>query len=203
MGLNFAPLRPRSAQPVAAAAPQPEAVAPWATRVDALVQVYQRVQAGPMQGLPLLQPGLAVEAVGFQPGADDPHVAEGVLITPWFMSLLRLPLAWQDGATQVGRKQALAFGNEVFDFIAAHDPALGLHAACALFSPMGAFASQDQARDTAQAVLAQLRQPAAAGPATATAAQPPALSGDASARAPAPVPARRAFLLARRSQAAA
>jgi len=107
-------------------------------------------------------------------------VAEGVIITPWFMSLLRLPLAIQDHRWRVGRKRTLAFGNERFDFIGAHDPDLGFHEACALFSPMAEFRTQAQARETAQAVLDQLRAPP---PAPAPLAEP--------------IPARRAFFLAR------
>lgn len=150
-------------------------------RVAALVDFYRRVETERMQGIPILNPLLRVEAAGFRlADEEEDAVAEGVLITPWFMSLVRLPLAVQDHAGRVGRKRVLAFGNERFDFIGAHDPALGFHEACALFSPMAEFRSQDQARETAQAVLDQLR-PAPVAP-------PPAAE---------PLPARRAFFLAR------
>lgn len=150
-------------------------------RVAALVDFYRRVETERMQGIPILNPLLRVEAAGFRlADEEEDAVAEGVLITPWFMSLVRLPLAVQDHAGRVGRKRVLAFGNERFDFIGAHDPVLGFHEACALFSPMAEFRSQDQARETAQAVLDQLR-PAPVAP-------PPAAE---------PLPARRAFFLAR------
>lgn len=150
-------------------------------RVAALVDFYRRVETERMQGIPILNPLLRVEAAGFRlADEEEDAVAEGVLITPWFMSLVRLPLAVQDHAGRVGRKRVLAFGNERFDFIGAHDPVLGFHEACALFSPMADFRSQDQARETAQAVLDQLR-PAPVAP-------PPAAE---------PLPARRAFFLAR------
>jgi len=149
-------------------------------RVTVLVNFYRRVESERMQGIPILNPALSVQALGFRLADEEDAVAEGVLITPWFMSLVRLPLDVQDHAGRVGRKRVLAFGNERFDFIGAHDPAVGFHEACALFSPMADFRDQDQARETAQAVLDQLRPP------------PPA---------PAPVaeamPARRAFFLAR------
>lgn len=149
-------------------------------RVAALVDFYRRVETERMQGIPILNPLLRVEAAGFRLADEEDAVAEGVLITPWFMSLVRLPLAVQDHAGRVGRKRVLAFGNERFDFIGAHDPVLGFHEACALFSPMAEFRSQDQARETAQAVLDQLR-PEPVAP-------PPAAE---------PLPARRAFFLAR------
>ena len=157
-------------------------------RVAALVSFYRRVETERMQGIPILNPALSVEAVGFRTADADETVSEGVLITPWFMSLVRLPLAVQDHGGRVGRKRVLAFGNERFDFIGAHDPALGFHESCALFSPMGGFHHQDPARETAEAVLAQLR------PAPAPAAAP-TVAG--------PVPARRAFLLGLRAGGAA
>lgn len=149
-------------------------------RVAALVDFYRRVESERMQGIPILNPALSVQALGFRLADEEDAVAEGVLITPWFMSLVRLPLDVQDHAGRVGRKRVLAFGNERFDFIGAHDPAVGFHEACALFSPMADFRDQDQARETAQAVLDQLRP---APPAPAPVAEP--------------LPARRAFFLAR------
>lgn len=138
-----------------------------------------------MQGIPLLNPVLSVEAVGFgwRPAAADlPDVAEGVLVTPWFMSLLRLPAVVSDHAGRVGQKSVHRFGAETFEFIGAHDPAVGFHEACTLFSAMAGFGSQAQARETAEAVLAQLR----------SASAMPAAARD-------PVAARRSFLLGRGS----
>ncbi len=156
-------------------------------RVQQLADFYRRVETERMQGIPILNRQLRVEAVGFRLAHDeegqDTAVAEGVLITPWFMSLVRLPLDLQDHAGRVARKAVCGFGNERFDFIGAHDPAVGFHEACALFSPMGDFRNQDQARETAQAVLAQLW----------PAPQPTAVAE--------PVPARRAFFMARRAGA--
>lgn len=158
---------------------------PLEPRVQTLVDFYRHVQRERMQGLPLLNPALSVEAVGFawatpaQDGAEPPAVTEGILITPWFMSLVRLPAAPEPHGGRVGRSRVHAFGNERFDFIGAHDPAVGFHETCALFSPMDGFTDQSLARETAQSALAQLR-PA---PAPATAAEV--------------VPPRRAFLLGR------
>ena len=149
-------------------------------RVSALVHFYRHVQTERMQGIPILNPALAVEAVGFEWGDAEQTVAEGVLITPWFMSLVRLPAALEDHGGRVARKAVRAFGSERFEFIGAHDPAIGYHETCALFSPMGGFSSQAQAVDTALASLALLRPEPAPGEEVA------------------PVPARRAFFMARR-----
>ena len=153
-------------------------------RVQALVAHFERVQAERMQGIPLLNAALCVEAVGFE-WADtegDEPVAEGVLITPWFMSLVRLPALALPHGGLVGRSFVRDFGSERFDFIGAHDPAIGYHETCALFSPMGEFATQALARETASEALA-LTRPAPPAPA---------------APVP-PVPARRAFFLGGRA----
>ena len=184
-------------------APQPTAAA-LQQRVDALTRHFARVQTERMAGIPLLNPALCVEAVGFEWAAQtedeagSPPVAEGVLVTPWFMSLVRLPLAVLPHGNRVGGRAVRGFGNERFDFIGGHDEALGFHETCALFSPMNGFSSQVLARETALASLALLR-PAVAPAALPTAAAPdtsPTQAHPAATATPAePVPARRSFLL--------
>ncbi|GAP38823.1 [NiFe]-hydrogenase assembly chaperone HybE [Piscinibacter sakaiensis] len=167
-------------------------------RVAALQRSFEHVQRTRMAGLPLLNPRLHVEPVGFEPGlppaeADPatgaalpplalPH-ALGVLITPWFMNLIWLPLPDESGpaaaatadAWAVGDCRRLTVGPECFEFIGAHADELGPYGLCSLFSPMAEFGSQAVARATAQAVLAALRAPAAAPDAAAAVgwARPP------------------------------
>lgn len=155
-------------------------------RVAALTAHFARVQTERMAGIPLLNLALNVEAVGFEwaalaEGSTEP-VAEGVLITPWFMSLVRLPLRALPHHNQVARSFVRDFGCERFDFIGAHDEAVGYHETCALFSAMSSFPNQDVARETALESLALVRP---------VAEQPPV------PRAPVaqPVPARRSFML--------
>ncbi|MBE0586466.1 MAG: [NiFe]-hydrogenase assembly chaperone HybE [Hydrogenophaga sp.] len=164
-----------------------------AARVQALVDFYRHVQHERMQDIPLLNPALHVEAVGFEwaAGAEETTepMAEGVLITPWFMSLLRLPSMNLPHGNRVGRKAVRDFGSERFEFIGAHDPALGYHEACALFSPMNGFTSQDLVRETTLASLALVR------PEPETPVEAPVAAE--------PLPARRAFFMARRPDAGA
>ena len=61
-------------------------------RVERLEAVFRDIAATRMVGVPLLHPGLQVQAVGFAPEPEGSS-ALGVLVTPWFMNLLRLPLA--------------------------------------------------------------------------------------------------------------
>ena len=144
-----------------------------AQRVDALVAHFERVRTERMMGIPMLNPVLKVEAVGFRwaemPDDSLTPVAEGVLLTPWFMNLVRLPAKNLPHANRVARKFVRDFGCERFDFIGGHDDAIGYFESCALFSPMQDFDSQARAVETAQEVLALTRPaPAVAAPAVTT-----------------------------------
>jgi len=155
-----------------------------AAREQALAAHYRQVQAERMQGLPLLNPALSVETVGFEwtPDAQTGEpVGEGVLVTPWFMSLVRLPAHAQAAEGRVGQRREHAFGCERFDFLGAWDAGIGFHESCALFSPMQGFDSQALARETALAALGLTRPAPPEQP-----AQPAQ-------------PARRAFLAGRRA----
>lgn len=152
-------------------------------RVASLAAHFERVHTQRMLGIPVLNPLLEVEAVGFRwgetPESWDDAVAEGVLITPWFMSLVRLPARVLPHGNRVGRKFVRDFGCERFDFIAGHDEAVGYHETCALFSPMQGFASQQSAVDTALEALELTR----------------AQVVEEAAPKPLAVPTRRAFFL--------
>ena len=174
-----------------------------------LVALFVGIARTRMAGMPVSNPALQVEALGFKldgtppagygerpsgrvgpclgrPGAaarvpvdqvDAPPCGLGVLITPWFMNLVRLPLQREDRPEAVGRARAHLLAGHVFEFIGSHEPAIGSFAACSLFSPMFEFADQAAARATAVAVLTMVR----ATPAT-----------------PEPtMPARRSFLFGR------
>jgi [NiFe] hydrogenase assembly HybE family chaperone len=125
----------------------------------ALEAAFRAILQRQMKDVPLLNPALAVEAVGFR--AWDGHWL-GILITPWFMNLMllpRLPAAWKRIA--VGASRHYRFPAGVFEFIGGHDATLGDYQACSLFSPMFEFANQQGARDTAVAALAAMFDPMA------------------------------------------
>ena len=136
-------------------------------RVQALVALFRHVQATRMVGVPVLNAALEVEAVGFEPALvepGEPPAAVGVLLTPWFMNLVWLPLQPDPRADRVGQGRVRAVGPTSFEFIGAHEPGLGAYEACSLASPMFEFPDQAQARATARAVLAELRPPVPPGP---------------------------------------
>lgn len=129
-------------------------------RVAALEALFRHVERTRMAGVPVLNRALQVEAVGFEPVAVEPGeapAAVGVLLTPWFMNLVWLPLQPKAAADRVGQARAREVGGTNFDFIGGYEPGLGAYEACSLASPMFEFADQAQARATAWAVLAELR----------------------------------------------
>lgn len=139
------------------------------SRVNALAFLYQKIATTRMRGIPLLNPALGVEAVGFDQvecgATDDPGridkvqaAAIGVLITPWFMNLVWLPLQQLDYTARVGCKFPRYVGSKCFEFIGAHEPEIGGYESCSLFSPVFVFEDHATAVATAWSVLNTLRQ---------------------------------------------
>jgi [NiFe] hydrogenase assembly HybE family chaperone len=159
-----------------------------------LERVFRRVLEQQMQDMPLVNPALSVEAVGFRPW--DEHWL-GVLVTPWFMNLVLMPRTaakWNPIRERESRHYVFPAG--VFEFIGSQDPVLGDYQACSLFSPMFDFADHAAARDTAAAALDALFDGAnrPAGEVTrASAARAAAPSKATTAPTPAPL-SKRAFL---------
>ena len=119
---------------------------------------FAAIAATRMHGLPVMNPQLAVEALGFAERRDARDGSPGVLgllIAPWFMNLLWLP---RDGAAPLaaGALRERRFGERSLSFVGAHDECLGAYESCSLFSPMFDFPDQASARATAEQVLALL-----------------------------------------------
>jgi [NiFe] hydrogenase assembly HybE family chaperone len=130
-----------------------------------MVQAFEHIASTRMLGVPVQNPALRVQATGFESGEDLDGkllVLTGILITPWFMNLVRLPdVPVASGLTvlAIGRKARRNVGSERFEFIGAMEDGLAAFEVCSLFSPMFEFASQDAALATANEVLALLRKP--------------------------------------------
>jgi [NiFe] hydrogenase assembly HybE family chaperone len=156
------------------------------SRVQTLEQVFAHIATTRMRGVPVQNPVLRVQAVGFAPQAD-PDGGEwllGILVTPWFMNLVYLPMDLAGAAETLpapGHKASRQIGSETFEFIGTHEDGLGAFACCSLFSPMFEFADHATAVATACEVLNLLRAPAPPPPA------PPAVEA----------PSRRGFLFGR------
>ncbi len=131
-----------------------------------------------MRGLPIHNPRLGVETLGFRRVAG---ASVGVVVTPWSMVLLRVPD--QAGATPPGETVRRAFPSGDYDFITGEMPGLGPVESCSLFSPMDMFDDQAVAsRAAAAAITALFGSDRLAAPAD-----------------PEPPPTRRALFLGRRA----
>jgi [NiFe] hydrogenase assembly HybE family chaperone len=128
-----------------------------------LEAAFRRILADTMADVPILNPALAVEAVGFARQGD--HWL-GIVITPWFMNLVLVPGAiesWQSVAP--GLRLFRKFPSGDFAFLGSNEPEVGEFQSCSLFSPMAQFADQAGAREVACAALEALQnEPAAAAP---------------------------------------
>lgn len=123
-------------------------------RISGLAVCFRRIGDEQMRELPFFNPKLEVEARDF--GAFDETHLIGVLITPWFMNLVLLPLQAEPidaGRYGESRRIALPGGERVFLY--GGDPAVGALWAHSLHSPMQQFGSQMQARTEARLRLAQ------------------------------------------------
>lgn len=114
---------------------------------------FRRIHTERMDGLPLLNPALAVEAVGFTRHGDD---WRGVLVTPWCIDLLLLPATadWPVPGPHERVFRQYASGN--FALLPNREDGLGDYLICALIHDMKQFPDQDTARMTAQACLIAL-----------------------------------------------
>jgi [NiFe] hydrogenase assembly HybE family chaperone len=130
-----------------------EAVA-MAQATERLVADFREIWHSRMRDMPMVNPALHVEAVGF--GQYDGRWL-GVLITPWFMNLVQLPGpagGWSD--LTPGVRETIPFPSGDYEFLHNVRDLVGGYKACSLFSPMTEFTSQLQAVEVARAVMAAL-----------------------------------------------
>lgn len=122
-----------------------------------LETAFARVHNERMDGIPILNPRLHVEAIGTRPWGG--HWLS-VLITPWFINLMLLPQddaeapVW--GSLTTGEKILQRFPAGRFEFIAGEESGLGRYLMCSLFSPVLEFENQEAARIAAAASLEAL-----------------------------------------------
>lgn len=124
---------------------------------ERLARTFTRIHSERMDGVPILNPRLAVEAIGTR--AWDGHWLSA-LVTPWFINLMLLPAtvemseAWSK--LTPGTSIAHRFPAGCFDFLVGEEASLGRYQMCSLFSPVLEFESQDAARIAAEAALAAI-----------------------------------------------
>lgn len=119
-----------------------------------VVETFRRIQAERMSGLPMLNPALAVAAVGF--ALQDGREWRGILLTPWGLGLMLLPASadWPPVVEHQRVFREYASGN--FAFLGNREEELGDYLICPLIHDMSQFADQTAAELTARACLIAL-----------------------------------------------
>jgi len=126
-------------------------------RIRELVERFREIGKTSMRDLPLYNPALEVEAVGFRTFEDQ---WVGVLITPWFMNLLRLPKQPVPmDMTSIGRKAKATLPSGEHELMQGGDGVIGSYESLSLHSPMSAFKTQEAARQEAHGRLQDLMHP--------------------------------------------
>jgi [NiFe] hydrogenase assembly HybE family chaperone len=118
-----------------------------------LVARYEAIYEERMRDLPIVNPRLAVEAVGFEQWEDKDL---GVLITPWFMNLVLLPDTGQLTDVPQGERVECRFPSGPCELTVYRDEELGTYLAAVLFRTVAGFPDQDVARAVAEEALAQI-----------------------------------------------
>lgn len=118
--------------------------------VQTLVARFREIEDG-IRGLPIHNPALEVEAIGFQ--SVDGGLLGG-LVSPWFINLMFLPdpaEAWD--ASRVGGKRSVVVpaGETVMDL--GGDEVLGMYLSRPVRSPVTGVRSQGSARRMAEAAV--------------------------------------------------
>ncbi len=118
-----------------------------------LEATFKRIEAERWAGMSMLNPALAVAAVGFERKANE---WRGVLVTPWGINLLLLPAA-VDWAPPVSHERAFRqYAAGSFAFLGNHEDGLGDYLACPLIHSVSHFVDQETAVMTARACLIAL-----------------------------------------------
>jgi len=121
-----------------------------------LAAIYAGIAERSMRDLPVYNPKLRVEAVGFH---DDGGRVIGIVTTPWFMNVVVVAspfgpaLAYRPGGATVTHD----LPSGAYDFVVGEIADFGRIDSLSLFSPMFEFDDPDVVRTTAEAAMAELR----------------------------------------------
>ncbi len=115
---------------------------------------YRAIAEGPMADLPVINPALVGEAVGF--AAVDGR-AVGVLTTPWFMNVMVTALpGYALSPARIGDPVIHSLPSGDYECVVGQLDGFGRIDSVSLFSPMFDFADQETARAAAAAAIAEI-----------------------------------------------
>lgn len=119
--------------------------------VQTIEQTFEHILQHNMQGIPILNPQIRVQALGFQHWQGR---VLGVVITPWMMNLVLLPAEHDDWSQmQLGDKQPHEFPSRSYKFMLNDIEGIGPCQTYSMCSPMRDFSSHQQAVQVAQDFL--------------------------------------------------
>jgi [NiFe] hydrogenase assembly HybE family chaperone len=128
-------------------------------RVLALLDCFRGVDAA-MRGLPLYNAKVAIEAIGFHTFGDQALL--GIMLTPWFMNLILLPLKPVPmELAAIGKSEAIELPAGKRTFVVGGAETIGLYKAYSLYSPVLNFTLPGQAQAEARRMLGLLMTPPA------------------------------------------
>lgn len=112
--------------------------------------VFRTIATTRMDGVPILNADLGVAMRGLR--RHDAHFV-GVLVTPWFMNVIFLPLEQPCEKRRVGSGSKMTLPSGVYDAIWCYEEELGGYWSVSLFSPMFEFKEMEFAVETADVTL--------------------------------------------------
>ena len=121
-----------------------------------LEQIFTDIQHQRMAGIPLVNPRLAVRAVGFTRW-------EGRWLGPWFLNLILLPAraeGWEPLAEGQRRRLPLPSGD--YQFVGGFEERLGPYLFCSLLSPVHQIGTRQEGERIAGEVMELLLTPTVA-----------------------------------------
>jgi [NiFe] hydrogenase assembly HybE family chaperone len=124
--------------------------------VAELVRHFEHIYVEHMQDLPIVNPRVQVEAIGFQ---DYEGHELGVLVTPWFMNLVLLPGGDEWCESAQGDTETINFPSGPIDFTTSRDDVLGTYLTAVLFRSVSDLPDQSMVRALAEQVMKDLFAP--------------------------------------------
>jgi len=122
--------------------------------VKKLVAQFIFIEQERMQGIPIVNKALKVQAIGFTHWEE--HFI-GILITPWFMNLMLLPKQGEDWSNlEPSSREEHIFPAKSCTFIVNELEDFGFYKSHPLHSPMFNFDNQQDAVDVAESFLQNL-----------------------------------------------
>ena len=122
--------------------------------VRTLEAQFSEIARTHMADVPIINPALCVEAVGFREWQGR---WVGILVTPWSINLVLLP--GRDASLArlaLDEKMTWEFPSGAYEFMGLNDPVIGACHICPLISPVAEFATHEQAVMVAQEMISAL-----------------------------------------------